>query len=232
MNQKIILITGCSSNHYRSLLQLIHSFEKHEINTKLIIYDLGLKQSELLFLRNNFSYDIRNFDYSIYPSYVNININAGEYAWKPILINEVSEKYSNAVIVWMDSGNLIQGDITDLVSTIKNNKIYTPVSSGMIKDWTHPKTLEYMKYDDSLKLRNRNGACIGFDCSTDWIKELIREWKTYSLIKDCIAPSGSSRKNHRQDQSLLTVLYYKYNKKYRFKIVDNYINFIIHNDVD
>lgn len=232
MNQKIILITGCSSNHYKSLLQFINSFKKYENEIKLIIYDLGLSQSELLFLRNSFNYEVNCFNYSKYPPFVNIKINAGEYAWKPILINEVFEKNRNSIIIWMDSGNLFQSDLNDLVCTIKNNKIYSPSSSGTIKDWTHPKTLKFMKFDDNFSLRNRNGACVGFDCTTDWVEELIKEWTGCSLIKECIAPDGSSRKNHRQDQSLLTILYYKYHKEHKFEIINEYIGFTIHNDIE
>lgn len=230
MKHETILITGCSSNHYKSLVQFIKSFKKYENKIKLIIYDLGLNQSELFYLRNSFNYEIKHFNYAKYPSFVNIKINAGEYAWKPILINEVLARYGNSIIIWMDSGNLIQKNLNELVKTVKNNKIYTPTSSGTVKDWTHPKTLEYMKYNDSLYLQNRNGACIGFNCMTDWVKKFIKEWKAYSLVKNCIAPDGSSRNNHRQDQSLLTILYYRYNKKHNFKIINNFIDFTIHND--
>ena len=38
------------------------------------------------------------------------------------------------------------------------------------------------------------------------LKSLILDWRNYSLNKDCIAPSGSSRLNHRQDQSIFQIL--------------------------
>lgn len=37
-------------------------------------------------------------------------------------------------------------------------------------------------------------------------KELARPWYECSITRQCIAPDGSSRKNHRQDQAALTVI--------------------------
>lgn len=37
-------------------------------------------------------------------------------------------------------------------------------------------------------------------------KELVRPWYLCSLTRQCIAPDGSDRSNHRQDQAALTVL--------------------------
>ena len=39
--------------------------------------------------------------------------------------------------------------------------------------------------------------------------ELIVPWKACAMTKDCIAPSGSSRRNHRQDQAALSCLVHK-----------------------
>ena len=37
------------------------------------------------------------------------------------------------------------------------------------------------------------------------IKELIQQWLHYSMKEEYISPEGSTRDNHRQDQSLLSV---------------------------
>ena len=37
-------------------------------------------------------------------------------------------------------------------------------------------------------------------------EDLARPWYECSLIRQCIAPNGSDRSNHRQDQAALTVL--------------------------
>jgi hypothetical protein len=39
-------------------------------------------------------------------------------------------------------------------------------------------------------------------------EELARPWYECALTRQCIAPDGSNRRNHRQDQAALTVLAY------------------------
>ena len=40
-------------------------------------------------------------------------------------------------------------------------------------------------------------------------RTIVLPWKTCALAKDCIAPAGSSRKNHRQDQAVLSYLVHR-----------------------
>ena len=78
---------------------------------------------------------------------------------------------------------------------------------------------------------NRNAACLGFNTKNDIVKGFITEFYNYSCIKECIAPEGSNRFNHRQDQAILTILYYKY--KWNTSVDGTkYIGHSIHNDID
>ena len=76
------------------------------------------------------------------------------------------------------------------------------------------------------------GGFIGVDYSVDWVRNLVKDWHDLALTPMCICPPGSSRRNHRQDQAILTILYYMYQKTYKFNIVDAYFNFSTQNDVD
>ena len=122
-----------------------------------------------------------------------------------------------------------QGDHRkDISEILKNDYIYTPLSDGNIETWTHQKCIDYLnglKYKDN---KMRNAAIVGINYDIKWIKEFVKEWRDLALIKECICPEGSDRKNHRQDQSLLTLLYYKYNDIHKFKIINNYIDSSIH----
>jgi len=237
------VVTGASQNHYNTLIEMIKSFTLHcnGFDCKLIVYNLGINYDkwnklQLLFNNNqNIFYEI--FDYSLYPDYFNINVNAGEYAWKPIIFYDTCEKYGN-IVIWMDSGNLIEDSIKKLLDALYVDYIHTGLTSGDILKWTHIKTLEYMKCNPKfLNYQNRNGACVAVNYRHDWVKEFVKEWKNLALIKECIAPDGSSRQNHRQDQAVLTILYYKYKELYNFKSFDNehwkyFLGYSIHNDVD
>ena len=80
-----------------------------------------------------------------------------------------------------------------------------------------------------LNKQCRSGCIFGINYDIEWCKDFIKEWKDLALIKDCICPEDSDRSNHRQDQAILNILYYKYNEKYNFKIIDNYIDLSVHN---
>jgi hypothetical protein len=140
----------------------------------------------------------------------------------------------------MDAGNIIINRLDNINELIKKDNIYSGYSSGNIKQWTHEKTIEYMGcfYNgyDLTQASCRNGACIGFNYNTDYVKTFVEEYRNYALIKECIAPEGSSRENHRQDQSVFSIMFYKYYIKYQFDfstLVDEYYtDYKIHNDVE
>ena len=59
-----------------------------------------------------------------------------------------------------------------------------------------------------LNKRNFMAGIVGVNNENVAIKNLIKDWKMYSQIEDCISPPGSNRLNHRQDQSILSMLMY------------------------
>jgi len=223
-DNKKILVSGASQNHFNSLLQLIKSYEINCKRILFIVYDLGLNEESVLKLRDIKCISYRRFDFSKYPSFVNIENNKGAYAWKPIIIHEVYQEYGKNVI-WMDAGNVIRDNLNLLYKECGKG-IHTSVSQGYIKDWTHPQTLQIMNFNENLEnLENRNAACVGFGKN---MHSFIREWKDYALDEECISPKGSSFNNHMYDQSILTILYYKY----FFQSDNNKIGYDIHMYID
>ena len=240
------LVTGASDNHYKSLINMILLFmkyHKNDPNYVIVVYNLGIEEllwERLINLFGRYSnFVVEVFNYGLYPDYVNININAGEYAWKPIVIYDVCNKYKD-ITLWMDAGNIIINRLDKINELIKKDNIYSGYSAGNIKQWTHEKTIEYMgciyEGHDLTQATCRNGACIGFNYNTDYVKTFVEEYRNYALIKECIAPEGSSRANHRQDQSVFSIMFYKYYIKYQFdfsmETVEYFTDYKIHNDVD
>lgn len=234
----MIIVTGASQNHLRTLNQMVQTFfnfYKNSTTDTLIVYNLGISENDWTKFKEKYAeytniiYKI--FDYSLYPSYLNININAGEYAWKPVIVYDTCTEYNGEIVVWMDAGNKIKNKLDPLCDFILTNHIHSSVSGGNIKEWTHPKTIEYMKCENVFA-ENRNAACIGLNTKTDFIKDLVKEWRDFALIKECIAPEGSGRHNHRQDQAVFSILFDKYQQKYKFNSINQFINYSIHNDID
>ena len=136
----------------------------------------------------------------------------------------------------MDSGNLILDDLKKLEYFLTENIIYSGVTSGDIKQWTYPQTINYLNCS-WLNEENRNGACLGFNTNINFVKDFLLEFYNCAQTKECIFPDGSSRKNHRQDQAVFTILYYKFKNLYQFISYNNsnwknQIGYSIHNDIE
>jgi hypothetical protein len=229
----ITIITGASENHIKSLKQFLGTLQNVSIPYQCYVYDLGLIEETFNSLKKLYpDFIYKHFDYSKYPEYFNINVNAGEYAWKPAIIEEVSKEIEG-VILWCDSGNKILSSLKHLYNIIECQGIYSPVSSGNVSNWTHQLTLDFFGINNSniiMNYQNRNGACLGFDTRKKEVKEFISKFSLLAQTKSCIAPEGSSRLNHRQDQAVFTILYYHF---FGERMTENsYISFNIHNDID
>ena len=67
----------------------------------------------------------------------------------------------------------------------------------------------------------------------DKIKSVDADWGEKDFIKCCnnkdtLCPDGSDKSNHRQDQSVLTMLYHLYHLKYKFTMVKEWVNIDFH----
>jgi hypothetical protein len=238
LESSLIFVTGASDNHYKSLNQFVSSFINiYGESMKLIVYNLGLSNENWKKLQTKYYYaniNYKTFDYTLYPDFVNIEINAGEYAWKPIIIYDVSIEYPNNMIVWMDSGNVILRKLDVITNHLEKYGIFSEDSCGSFTKWTHELTIKYMNGGDLVDRTCKNGACYGFNTNYDWVKSFIKDFRDLALIKDCIAPQGSNRDNHRQDQAVFTVLFYQYQKKCKYPDlpeIENY-DYIFHRDID
>ncbi|MDC0141997.1 DUF1647 domain-containing protein [bacterium] len=234
----LTLVTGANSGEYFNFLKqilnnVIQVSNNKNIQIRIIIYNLGLNDSELDEIMLYSYVTLENFDFNKYPEHVSLEKYYGfncSYAWKPIILYEVCEKYGG-LVHWMDTRNLYY-NFSNLIQVLQNNHIYTPTSWGPVKKWTHPLCLKYMNGYKYKHLPSRNGAIVAVNYNIDWIKKFVKEWRDLALIKECICPEGSNRGNHRQDQAVLTILYYKYKEIYKFKDFNRYIDLTVHNKLN
>lgn len=216
ISYKLTIVTGASSNHFRSLLQLLESIRKYE-NADVIVWDLGLTHTENAELLKRFPHiKYFKFDYSKYPDYFNIAVNAGEYAWKPVIIKETYDQCATNLL-WMDAGCVIDHRLNAVRYIIRQYGFYSPFAGDTIESWTHKKTQEYFKLTIEYSLKPLISAgIVGVAKKSNFAQSMLSEWYNYSFVREAIAPVGSNRQNHRQDLSLLSIIYYKYNKSVPF----------------
>lgn len=208
----IVFVTAAEKNYFNELISLLSSFKKN-CKDRIIIYDLGLESEQLSNLFEKFpDAEVRDFEFENYPNFIKIYTGnkLGNYAWKPIIVDNLLNELK-CKIVWLDAGNIINKKIVFLKVAITARKLIVPTSSNKIKDWTHPQTLEHISLNEKyLTSNNYASGLIGFDYKSKKARLVSKEWKKFSLIQECISPSGSDRSNHRQDQAVLTLLLYKY----------------------
>lgn len=221
------IVTASSANHLCSLENFLYSLYdlRSQVDVdefpRIVVYNIGMNRTQLpvmdQFLENGLVDDLETFNYFKYPRFWDVAINAGEYAWKTGIVHEASIKYtkdSNGILVWLDAGNIVTPEFLRSIATVirKSGGFWSPRSSKHMAQWTHPGMYEYYDADPEEYARNSNcnGAAIGFDTSNKTIMDtIIRPWLDCGLDKNCIAPPGSSRINHRQDQAALTFLAYR-----------------------
>jgi hypothetical protein len=208
---------------------------------------------------------IRDFPFEEYPDFFNTNINAGEYAWKPVIIDKVLSEFKD-IVIWLDAGCKLVDNLDRFRNSVVENGIHSPRSPGTLGKWTHPTTLQVMgvsSNDPALEYRILSAGVFGALYSFPNIPKLVSDWSTCAQQKKCIAPkgatlistaylccsasspppppppppppscssfyfflfffffcftkiqlvltlAGSSRKNHRQDQSALSILAHRF----------------------
>lgn len=234
-NQELVIITGSSSSHFKSLFQLLKSLMIYEAKATIIVYDLGLRIEQYKAIESDFpTIELRKFNYNNCPDYFNINIDNGKYAWKPVIINEVLNEFKCS-ICWLDGGNVLKKELNELRKIIKLYGFYSPFSKGTIKDWTHHKTLKYFKVSndsDLLRKTNLNGANVAADYHNKSATLIINEWAKCALTKECIAPEGATRENHRYDQAILSVLVHINFPSLGKRMLFKKFGFKTHQDID
>jgi hypothetical protein len=233
--KKIKFISGASSNHFHSLCSLIQSIPKIP-SVNITIYDLGLDQKQLTHLQENNNINLKYFHFDKLPQYYDITIDAGKYAWKPLIIKtetSIARKHNYEYLIWLDAGCLwIDSDFDKWTYDLDKNKIYSPCSSGRIEDWCFENTMDVLNLNEKIRTgKNRSGGVLGIKLNYEPNIKLINRWNRYSQNKNIIAPFGANRENHRYDQSLLSILIEQWTKLGHYKnLTDELLSIKIHQD--
>jgi hypothetical protein len=220
VNPKLIVVTAASSNHAGALRQMLESLRR--LGARVECYDIGLTAGEARALPRWDGFFYHRFDGAAYPAYMNAARNAGEYAWKPVIVAEVVERVRSSDdpsdVLWADAGCYFHA-LQPMTDRLKETRgLWVRPSAGVMREWTHPRMFEYLGVDPDEYGEKRNadatlvGFAVGSAAPSDreaLYRNVILPWKACALVKDCIAPSGSSRKNHRQDQAVLSYLVHR-----------------------
>jgi len=211
-----LYLSATSSSHFRFLPNLIHSIHLVDPGAPHLVVDLGLRPAERAWLAATEGVYLHTFNYSNYPDYFDVRVRAGEYAFKAVVVEQALEHYAD-VVLWLDTRDIVHAAMSKRAAEIADVGFATGVSQGDIKMWTHPGMLQYYGIgprDPILNQPNCNAAFLMFGREKT-LNDLVRPWVACALKRECIAPPGSSRANHRQDQAALTILVHKSGGRYK-----------------
>ena len=194
------------------------------LGARVECYDLGLTAAEVRALPRWAGFLYHKFDYAAHPPHLDVAVNAGEYAWKPVIVADVVDRLraagATADVVWADAGSYFH-ELAPLSSRVRaSGGLWVRRSAGTMRQWTHPSMFtrlgESVSSADYADRRNADATLIGFAIASAGAaagqrlyNAVIAPWRSCALDRDCIAPPGSSRKNHRQDQAVLSYLVHK-----------------------
>ena len=216
----MIVVTAASSNHAGPLRYMLASLRR--LGARVECYDLGLTESEVQALPRWDGFVYHRFDYASYPPHMHVDVNAGEYAWKPVVVADLVERTQASGdpqdVLWTDAGSYFHTLEPIARGIQESDGLWVRRSSGTLGQWTHPGTLTALGAPaDAYRDRaNADATLVGFatghrsaEVRERVYRDIIVPWRACAMRKECIAPAGSSRRNHRQDQAVLSYLVHK-----------------------
>ena len=224
MYNRLVTVSAISDNHFVEAQEMLASVQRCLPHNKLIVYDLGLNTNNQNNLKTKYkNIEIRHFPFSSFSHLPHVK-NLVTYAWKPILIKEVSLQYD--VIMYGDASmRMISCDIEEPLKHLIRFPFFSssPLISMAI-EYTHDGMIDYLHYPkDRRDISNMpvNAATIWMVWVNETMKEkFIEPWLDCALHVECIAPKGSKlgpcahTRNHdghyvgchRYDQSALNLI--------------------------
>ncbi len=222
---KLVMVTPISSNHFEESKDYIGTVHKHLPNTRIIVYDVGLKEQEVRTLKSYCNIEVKTFDFNKYPKYTR---DLNKYAFKGFIMEEMSKTHE--LFFFCDASCRLLSSLEHILPFLLDFPFLplTAVDYPMVKS-THDGMLSYLRINMSrLELTKYIGIQSGLYIM--WTTELmnrhlIQPWVDCSRHIECISPKGAFKNKcrlldlhvkenfltsfsgcHRYDQSALNMI--------------------------
>ena len=206
-NNSNVIITASSSAYFESLLGLIGSIHKlgYELVDKIIIYDIGLDNSEINNLNGLEKVEIIKFNDEEKNSHPEFLIGKS-HVYKNYCIKHASQKYKN--VLWIDSGACFIGKFDVIFEKIESDDIFLVGDTHINKMYTHDECIRIMNAtEEELNSNQLWSGLVGIKSGGKY-QELVDLASDFSLTPNCC---NGNHQNHRHDQSILSILAKRYN---------------------
>ena len=222
-----LVVTGCSSNHLVVTINMMLSVVLTNRDASFVLVDFGLKDSDYAYLASelrfihsihnalNSSADVyyRRFAFSNFPEWWDISDKKirGGYSWKVAAIYDLLLE-TKRIVVWSDGGNILPRNMGKELQHAYDFGAFSPASGDTIQKWVHGSSQSFLHHNKMVRriMRGKgmcNGAFIAFDYNNENVmNNVVFPFVQCAYTRKCISPLKTSRKNHRQDQAILSVL--------------------------
>ena len=203
----VILISYANEEFFKSQKLLKKSALKNGVDEVIMFNDIWLKKQSSFYTTNKKLLDNKK--------------GAGYWIWKPYIILESLKKIKeDDVLIYLDSGTEIIDNIKPLVEIAKKQSPLLFYNNGHKNStWTKRDCFYFMNCEDDLFYNgNQVAACYMFLTKNSFTLSFIAEWLNFvtdeKIISDnpnvCGLQNFSNFRDHRHDQSVLSLLATKY----------------------
>jgi uncharacterized protein DUF1647 len=221
------VVTAASARCSRCLYQFLLSAERKRLTgaaQRFVVYDLGIESSDRQRLAQRFPWsEFRRFAFESYPGHVALERRS--YAWKPLIIRDLCGE-SDGPLLWLDSAAIFQtDDLSPVWSKIQRHAAYVLKGQSPLGQRCDPATLDALGVSAGMRQQPECAAgMIGLDCARPPVRRLLEEWCSQTLTEGVIAPRDPPLSLHRHEQSLLSILLYRYAADGHFRLTDEEID--------
>ena len=225
----VLLMTGATTNHVLSSFNCLYSMILADPFASYVYLDMNISSpyrirlyshlSSLLLIQHKIGsrgfIAYRRLNWNSYPDWLRIDKNGlqvGGYGWKVIPLMDVFYEWK-AITYWVDAGCIFEMSLNREVSLARHYGLYTCQSSGSIGEWVYNDTQAFMLKHGLLhsRISSKEGMGSGGAIVLNYQNNTIRNRFASAFLEcaytqKCISPRGSDRRNHRQDQAVLSLL--------------------------
>ena len=216
--EHFLIVSAISSNHYEEGKDMIGSAQHFLPTRRIVMYDLGLQESQRKEIKKFCNVELRKFDFGKYPAYFRYLY---KYAWKPVIIRQLAHEAEH--LFWADSSVRFVENFESSFSKLDKFPVKGHHHEFDIIQVTHSGTLDYFKVtrEAMRNLAGMEGGLVLFK-TNKVAMHIIDLWCDCAMHEDCIAPKntihwpcnltlvqpGSTKYIgcHRYDQSTLNIV--------------------------
>lgn len=226
----VLVMTGASDNHGLGSFNCMYSVILADPYASILYIDYGLSPRLLSILSSHFKtlhqiqlsvnsdgfLGYRKYQWKSFPDWMHLSGNEqrGGYSWKMVAVHDAFFEWKG-MLVWFDGGNVVVDGLSRELTAARRYGVYSPFSADTIGRWVHKDMRQFAQKHKFVKYIKKHqpmasGGVLFIDYSKSFTRKFVEMLTECCYTQSCVAPKRASMSNHRQDQSILSMLLYEF----------------------